>query len=166
MSIDVDIRIDTPFEDDVDRASLSRGIRVAADSRGFIDGRIELWITTDPRIHRINREHLDHDYPTDVISFGYLAENGRIEGEMVVSRDTAERQAAELGVPPEEELLRYVVHGTLHIAGMDDADAVQRDRMRDAEDQVIRKVLGMIRDVDGGCGPRESEPMLAPESES
>ena len=171
MSIDVDIRIDPPTKHDVDVATLTRGIRVAAESHGYETGWIELWITTDPSIHRVNREHLDHDYPTDVISFGYLADAGRLEGEMVVSRETADRQAARLGVDPAEELLRYVIHGTLHIAGMDDADAMERSQMRTAEDRVIREVRRTrpsdIGDRDmGDRDMGDRTPSFAPESAS
>jgi probable rRNA maturation factor len=83
---------------------------------------------------------LGHDYPTDVISFAYSQETPVIEGELVVSVDTARQRAKDLGWSSRSELLLYVVHGVLHIAGMDDHDESDRVAMRAAEKRVMRKL--------------------------
>ncbi len=77
----------------------------------------------------------EHDYPTDVLTFPLESpeENGQLVGDIVVSWDTARRNAEELGLSPEGELLLYVVHGTLHLLGFDDTDQEVAGQMRWAE---------------------------------
>jgi len=85
-------------------------------------------------IRRLNREYLEHDYNTDVLSFS-LAETPKIvEGEVYVDVDTAHERHGEFGETVEGEVARYVVHGVLHLCGYDDATEEQAARMRDLED--------------------------------
>lgn len=129
------------FGDDrrICRDSIVAAVTMAAQDQGFHAGSIGVLITGDDDIHRINREHLDHDYPTDVISFAYDADRDRgiLEGELVVSVDTANRESAERGIDADDELLLYAIHGTLHIAGLDDRDDLSRQDMRSAEHRVL-----------------------------
>jgi probable rRNA maturation factor len=90
-------------------------------------------IVDDPTIHRLNREHLDHDWPTDVISFVFENEDGMVDGEIIASIDTATRLARDAGWSPADELLLYVIHGLLHLAGLDDIEEHDRIAMRAAE---------------------------------
>ena len=122
---------------DVDLPSLRRAAAAAAKYRGYDDGEIGIRVTGDAAIGRINRQHLGHDYPTDVISFSYRNDPPSLEGELVVSLDTATRRAAELGWSAANELVLYVVHGTLHITGMDDRRADERAEMRQAEQEIM-----------------------------
>lgn len=122
-------------------STIAAAIAAAAD-QGFIGGEITVLITDDAAIHDINRRHLDHDYPTDVISFGYASDPdaGTLEGELVVSREMAAREAAARGIDPFAEMILYVVHGTLHIAGLDDTDTGSAAQMRAAERRVLVKL--------------------------
>ena len=91
-------------------------------------------------VHALNREWLGHDNPTDVVSFPLdeeAAAEGVIEGEVYVDLDTAAERAPEFGAAFEEEALRYVVHGLLHLAGHDDATDADRARMRALEDRYL-----------------------------
>lgn len=115
-------------------------IRAAALSRGFTSGSIGLAVVDDRQIQSINLRHLGHDYPTDVISFCYQQNAPQIEGELVVSRDTAARQSTSLGWPLEHELMLYIVHGTLHICGLEDHTREDRQIMRSAEQSVLQKL--------------------------
>src|SRR5262245_30352623 len=93
-----------------------RGEQIAQPlSIAFVDNR---------RIREINRRFLKHDFATDVISFPLGDEN-----ELVISTEYARTEARARGIPVEEELLRYVVHGILHLAGYDDHDPADRKRM-------------------------------------
>lgn len=83
----------------------------------------------------LNREWLDHNWHTDVISF--LLEEDPIEGEVYVDVETAAERHAEFGTTPIEELERYVVHGLLHLCGHDDATDEQRNAMRVLEDRYL-----------------------------
>jgi len=91
-------------------------------------------------VHALNREWLGHDNPTDVVSFPLdeeAAAEGVIEGEVYVDLDTAAERAPEFGGAFEEEALRYVVHGLLHLVGHDDATDADRARMRALEDRYL-----------------------------
>ncbi|MEW4529705.1 MAG: rRNA maturation RNase YbeY [Maioricimonas sp. JB045] len=106
---------------------------------------VSVALVDDPTIHELNRSHLDHDYATDVLSYllsdvPVEGEGDRhIEGEVVVSTETAARQAVVFGWDPESELTLYVVHGLLHLCGYDDQTAEDRSRMRARERDVLKK---------------------------
>jgi probable rRNA maturation factor len=121
-------------------STVQNAVIAAAQSQGFASGRIGVMITDDDTIHEINRRYLDHDYPTDVISFTYDRSGSMVEGELVVSLCTARRSAAELGWDWRHELLLYVVHGTLHICGLEDSSAAERAEMRSHEQAVLGRL--------------------------
>src|SRR5690606_31695495 len=78
---------------------------------------VSVAIVDDPTIQEVNREHLDHDWPTDVVSFVIDQRDGVVEGEVIASHQTAERVHADAQWSVSDELLLYVVHGILHVAG-------------------------------------------------
>jgi probable rRNA maturation factor len=80
------------------------------------------------RMRALNRAHLRHDRVTDVIAFGLELPDGRLEGDVYLCRAQAERQAREIGVPLRQELVRLVVHGTLHVLGYDHPAGADRAR--------------------------------------
>jgi probable rRNA maturation factor len=96
---------------------------------------VSIAIVDDPAIHQLNCEYLDHDWPTDVISFVFDSDEaeGRVEGEIIASAETATRLAAQAGWDAEDELLLYIVHGLLHLAGLDDIEPEDAAKMRQAE---------------------------------
>ena len=100
---------------------------------GVAEGQISVALVDDPTIHEINRRHLQHDYPTDVISFVLEREERYLDGEVVASGDTACSVARDMGWPAQDELLLYVVHGTLHLVGYDDQSESDRNEMRARE---------------------------------
>jgi probable rRNA maturation factor len=115
---------------------------------GIASAEISVAIVDDPAIHRINRDFLGHDYPTDVISFVLDQSGGsdespimdsgeHLEGELVVSAETAVREAPSHEWESEDELLLYIVHGLLHLCGYDDLTDESRPLMRRRERQVL-----------------------------
>jgi rRNA maturation RNase YbeY len=88
----------------------------------------------------MNRTYLRHDYATDVISFP-LGEGDAVEGELYVNLDRARVQARRYGVSPTRELMRLVIHGTLHLVGFDDGREEERERMRMREDQYLARLF-------------------------
>jgi rRNA maturation RNase YbeY len=88
----------------------------------------------------VNRDWLQHDYPTDVVSF-VLDEaaqaRGEIDGEIYVDLDMASERAGEFDATPEDEALRYVIHGLLHLVGHDDTTDIKRAAMRHLEDRYL-----------------------------
>ncbi len=104
-----------------------------------VRGSVSIAVVDDPTIHDLNRRFLGHDYPTDVLSF-LLEESGNlIEGEIIVSADTAETAAARYGWPAENELLLYVIHGALHLVGYDDQSPEDAALMRTQEAKYLAK---------------------------
>jgi probable rRNA maturation factor len=113
---------------------------------------ISIALVDDPTIHRTNRDHLDHDYPTDVISFLFeeeqeveptdtalRASGKRIEGEIIASGDTAARDAVKYGWSAENELTLYLVHGLLHLCGYDDLTDEELVLMRSREEAILSR---------------------------
>jgi len=96
-------------------------------------GGISLVFGDDSWIRAVNRTWLGHDRPTDVIAFPLAGPEDPILGEVVVSAETAVREARARGIPAERELLLYVIHGVLHVLGYRDGDLRSRARMRRRE---------------------------------
>ena len=101
----------------------------SAENAGEPD--ISVALVNDAVIREVNREHLDHDWATDSIAFSYEDDPSpdAVAGEVVVSGETALREAEERGKDPRHELLLYVAHGTLHLLGWDDETPAMRRRM-------------------------------------
>lgn len=94
---------------------------------------ISVAFVDDPTIHRLNKEFLDHDEPTDVLSFPMGKGKGGLEGELVIGVEVAQRVADEEGHPVEAELALYTIHGLLHLVGYDDKSFTKAIKMREAE---------------------------------
>ncbi len=94
---------------------------------------LSLAVIDDGAMHELNRRYLDHDYPTDVISFVLEAGPDWLDGEVIASGETASQVAPGYGWSAAEELLLYIVHGTLHIVGYDDGTDAAREQMRERE---------------------------------
>jgi len=119
------------FAADEDR--LRQAVANVLVEAGLACGVVSVAIVDDAAMHRLNAEFLAHDHPTDVLSFVLERSAEALEGEIVVSADTARQVAARLGWPADDELLLYVVHGALHLVGYDDLEDEQRQQMRQAE---------------------------------
>jgi probable rRNA maturation factor len=104
---------------------------------------VSITIVDDAEIHRINRDFLGHDEPTDVIAFDLAdAADPSVAGEVVVSAECAERVARELGHAPRDELFFCICHGLLHLCGWDDADPGSRAAMHARQAAYLAR-LGM-----------------------
>jgi probable rRNA maturation factor len=102
---------------------------------------VSILVVGDRLMRSLNRDALGHDYVTDVLSFDHGdSPEGRVI-EVVICAPYAARQANKLGIPPEQELARYVVHGCLHCAGYDDATPKAREQMWEQQEQILRKLF-------------------------
>lgn len=105
-------------------------------------GDLSVILADDSMLQRYNREWLGIDLPTDVLSFDLSdREDSRVEGDIYISLDRVHVQAEEAGMEPENELIRLVVHGVLHLCGMDHKDDVSLSRMIEHGEIYVRSVF-------------------------
>jgi probable rRNA maturation factor len=92
---------------------------------------------SDDRLLEINRQFLKHDFYTDIITFPLSASGEPVTAEIYISVDRVKENAQDLGVPVQEELLRVIFHGALHLCGYGDKTAKQAGQMREMEDKYL-----------------------------
>ena len=122
---------------------LVRWIGEVVKAHGFEAGRLSYLFCDDETILAANREFLQHDYYTDIITFDYSTPR-RVSGDMVISLDTVATNAAGLGADYHRELLRVIIHGVLHLCGINDKGPGEREIMESHEDAALR-LLDNIR---------------------
>lgn len=129
----------------VDARALKATARALLDAVGEKAAAISLTLVDDDAIREINREHRGKDKPTDVLSFPLEPEpfsQERLLGDIVISIDTARRQAADYDAPLQRELYRLLIHGLLHVLGHDHEKAGER-RAMEREERRLAKAIGM-----------------------
>ena len=127
-----------PFDGD----KLISTVALILGDHGIQEAEISIAIVDDPTIRNLNSTYLGHDYETDVISFplDHDADRNYLSGQLVVSADTAASVATQSNRMMEDELLLYVVHGTLHLVGLDDKQPESAAKMRAAEQKYLEQV--------------------------
>lgn len=118
------------------RRETSQWIRAVASSYGKRVGEVGYLFCDDEKILEVNREYLGHDYYTDIITFDYC-EGDTINGDLIISLDTVRSNAEMLQKPYEEELHRVIIHGILHLCGLNDKGPGERQVMESAEDRAL-----------------------------
>ncbi|MCB9799544.1 MAG: rRNA maturation RNase YbeY [Candidatus Omnitrophica bacterium] len=104
---------------------------------------LSLFLVGDRRMRSLNKRFLNHDWTTDVISFDLTSGKSRrsaLTGELIISLETARRQAAEFDTSFRYELYFYICHGILHILGYDDKTQGQRGKMLQKQAQILRQI--------------------------
>jgi probable rRNA maturation factor len=113
-------------------------------------GTIGCRLVDDAEIRELNEEYAGHDYATDVLSFSYIEDGAEVAegelGDMVISLETAKRQAEKAKTSVNDELGTLVLHGILHIFGFDHAEAADRDQMDALQAEVIAQAGLTYRD--------------------
>jgi probable rRNA maturation factor len=122
----------------IDRRRMRRAVQAILRDAGVAGAQISVAIVDDPTIAKLHAEFLDDPEPTDVLSF-VLEPLPMLVGEVVASADMAKVNAKQYHCTPEEELLRYVIHGTLHLVGYDDDVPRKRAVMRKREQEYLEK---------------------------
>jgi probable rRNA maturation factor len=100
------------------------------DQLGLGDYELGVFFLDSGAMARLNKKHLGHEGPTDVITFGYSAPQPALQGDIVICPQVAEAQARQFGTTGAEELVRYLAHGLLHLLGFDDIDPSDRKKMK------------------------------------
>ena len=101
---------------------------------------VNIIFMTDDELLEMNMTYLNHDYYTDIITFNYAEESKLLEAELYISIDRVTENANTNGVHLEEELLRVIIHGMLHLAGFDDSSDEQRAEMRSLENKFMNRL--------------------------
>ena len=121
------------------RRDTTRWIRAVAATYGKKVGEVGYLFCDDAKILEVNREYLGHDYYTDIITFDY-SEGDTLNGDLVISLDTVRSNARLFGRDYDEELHRVVIHGILHLCGINDKGPGEREQMEAAENRALRLI--------------------------
>lgn len=120
----------------LDYQRLEHWIAQVAQSHNRVAYTLNYIFCDDAEILRVNRQFLEHDYFTDIITFDYCT-GSLLRGDIFISLDTVRSNAEELGLPYDRELLRVVIHGVLHLCGINDKGPGEREIMERAEDAAL-----------------------------
>lgn len=147
----ITVQIDDHYEGKLDADALHALARFVLQEEGR-DGPLEIGIvvTTDAEVRALNKQYLDHDYDTDVISFtmddededdGFItpAERPRYLGDVVISYDRAAEQAPDYDLTTEQEVATLLVHGILHLLGWDDTNEEAHDKMHARQNELLEQ---------------------------
>ena len=116
--------------------AVSDWIREVAKRHGRKAGNISYIFCSDEKILEVNRQYLQHDYFTDVITFDYT-EKDKISGDIFISLDTVKTNSEQFGTPYNEELHRTIIHGVLHLCGINDKGPGEREIMEGHENDAL-----------------------------
>ena len=120
----------------IKRRETTAWIKAVAASYGKKVGDIAYIFCDDEKILEVNREYLQHDYYTDIITFDYT-EGNIISGDLFISLDTVKTNSDQFATEYDEELHRTIIHGILHLCGINDKGPGEREIMEAAENKAL-----------------------------
>jgi probable rRNA maturation factor len=127
----------------LDRGRLREIARAVLEGEGVAAAAVSLAFVDNATIHRLNKQFLDHDEPTDVLTFPLSGAGAKtLEGEIVIGAEVARTQAVERSHDEQAELALYVIHGLLHLCGYDDTMPAAVRKMRERERHYLQ-LLGL-----------------------
>ena len=121
---------------DIKKRPTTAWIRSVAATYGMKVGDVNYIFCNDERILEVNREYLQHDYYTDIITFDYT-EGNTISGDLFISLDTVKTNSEQFATEYDEELHRTIIHGILHLCGINDKGPGEREIMEAAENKAL-----------------------------
>ena len=126
---------------DIKKREVTEWIKQVAASYGKRVGEVAYIFCDDEKILEVNRQYLQHDYYTDIITFDYT-EGPRISGDLFISLDTVRTNAEQFADGDyHRELHRVIIHGILHLCGINDKGPGEREQMEAAEDRALKMVF-------------------------
>jgi len=135
------VSVANPYEQPLDFQALKAAANAVLAEEGVREAKITLAFVNYPHIHRLNKQFLDHDEPTDVLTFPYTEPGSKkLEGEVVIGYEIAAENASDRSIPVQQELILYVIHGCLHLCGCDDKTAKAAKAMREKEREYLKKL--------------------------
>lgn len=123
----------------LDERKIGKWIRAVAADYGFAVGNINYIFCSDERELAVNREFLGHDYYTDVITFDYSTAQ-TLNGDIFISLDTVRSNAEMVGTSFDQELMRILIHGVLHLTGQGDKTPETKAQMTAKEEKALGKI--------------------------
>ena len=120
-------------------------VKAVAASYGKKVGEVAYIFVDDEKILEVNRQYLQHDYYTDIITFDYT-EGDVISGDLFISLDTVRTNAEQVGASYGQELDRVIIHGILHLCGIDDKGPGEREVMEAAENKALALRPSFVRE--------------------
>ena len=121
---------------DISQAKIREWVKAVAASYQKRVGEIAYFFCDDEKILEVNRQYLQHDYYTDIITFDYC-EGNRLSGDLFISLDTVRSNSQLLGTDYNTELHRVIIHGVLHLCGINDKGPGEREIMEAAENRAL-----------------------------
>ena len=133
--------IANPYEYELDFTGLKSAVVAVLEGEGIRDAKVAIAFVDNPHIHRLNKQFLNHDEPTDVLTFPSSPPGAKkLEGDIAIGMEIAREYAADRGHEVKLELLLYVVHGCLHLCGYTDTDDESAAEMRVKERQYLAQL--------------------------
>ena len=129
----------------IDVERVERWIGQVAKNHDRLLGTLTYIFCNDDKILEVNRQYLQHDYYTDIITFDY-SRSRMVSGDMFISLDTVASNAQMLSAPYERELMRVIIHGVLHLCGINDKGPGEREIMERHEDEALALWYAMNSD--------------------
>lgn len=126
-----------PFPE-IPKLQVKSWIKETAKRYGKKTGDIAFIFCNDEKILEINRQYLQHDYYTDIITFDY-SEKNTISGDIFISIETVKSNAKKYGVEYDTELLRIIIHGILHLCGQEDKTLATKKEMTEKENEALER---------------------------
>ena len=121
----------------IDKRGIHRLVHGLKRDLDFNVSSLQIDFVTAEQILKINSEYLDHNFSTDIITFNYSGDHKTLEGELVISVHDAEANAKKYSVTFDEEIIRLVIHGILHLLNFDDKKAKDREIMKHMENTLL-----------------------------
>ena len=126
----------------IKKRAVGNWVKEVAATYGKKVGDISYIFCSDEKILEVNRQYLQHDYYTDIITFDYT-EGNRIAGDLFISLDTVRTNAEQFGATYDTELHRVIIHGILHLCGINDKGPGEREIMEQAENKALALLAEM-----------------------
>ena len=120
----------------INQDAVSLWIKMVAETYGKKTGDISYIFCSDEKILEVNRQYLRHDYYTDIITFDYTSKN-KISGDLFISLDTVRTNSEKFSTSYNEELHRTIIHGILHLCGINDKGPGERAVMEEHENRAL-----------------------------
>ena len=123
----------------IKKRAVGNWVKEVAATYGKKVGDISYIFCSDEKILEVNRQYLQHDYYTDIITFDY-SEGNTISGDIFISLDTVSTNSQKYNTDFMEELYRVIIHGILHLCGIDDKSEHEEKAMRQAENEALKMI--------------------------